>query len=238
MANQSNSKFHKLTAVYAHADFKQIAAAIDIEVEEIAKHAKLFEEAARWYRLDSASPDRTAPSTLCRKLDQIATSARRLLKNLGVNHLDEAVDGPGDHQILDAMILLGDSDATPIMEATQRIARLIEITEAVAAAAELSRRAGKAAAEIAEVGKLTVEEGNCGDAAINNWVALMMSAYRDITGKEPATSVGGPPSSVDGPDRPDEGKAVGPLIRFLTAAGKPLQIKFSGTPGAAECAQC
>jgi hypothetical protein len=215
-------------AIYAHDKFKQIAAAIDMEVEEIAKHAKLFEEAARWYRLDSASPDRTAPSILRRKLDKIAKSARRLLESLDVVNLDAAVDGPGDPQILDAMILLGDSDATPVMEATQRIARLVEITEAVAAAAELSRRAEQAAAEVAEVGKLTVAEGNRGDRAINDWLAVMMSAYRDITGKEPATSVGGPPTSVDGPDRPDEGMAGGPLIRFLTAAGRPLQIKFSG----------
>ncbi len=139
-------------AIYAHDNFQQIAAAIGMEVEEIAKHAQLFEEAARWYRLDSASPDRPAPSTLCRKLDQIAKNARRLLKSLSVNDLDEAVDGPGDPQIFDALILLDDRDETPITRATQRIARLVEIVEAVAAAAELSRRAEQAAAEIAKVG--------------------------------------------------------------------------------------
>ena len=41
-----------------------------------------------------------------------------------------------------------------------------------------------------------------------------------ITGKEPATSVGSP-------DRPNEGIAAGPLIRFLEAGGKPLKIAFS-----------
>jgi hypothetical protein len=40
-------------------------------------------------------------------------------------------------------------------------------------------------------------------------IADMMSIYRVITGKEPATSVGAP------------------LIRFLEAAGKPLKIAFS-----------
>ncbi len=90
--------------------------------------------------------------------------------------------------------------------------------EAAAAAAELKRRAEKAAAEVAEVGKLTVAEGNRGDRAINDWAAA--SVYRDITGKEPTTSVGGP-------NRPDEGIAGGPLIRFLTAAGGPLQLEFS-----------
>ncbi|MGO9432386.1 hypothetical protein [Rhodoblastus sp.] len=92
------------------------------------------------------------------------------------------------------------------------------LMEAAAAAAELKRRAEKAAAEVAEVGKLTVAEGNRGDRAINDWAAA--SVYRDITGKEPTTSVGGP-------NRPDEGIAGGPLIRFLTAAGGPLQLEFS-----------
>jgi hypothetical protein len=115
---------------------------------------------------------------LRRKLDKIAKSARRLLESLDVVNLDAAVDGPGDPQILDAMILLGDGDATPVMEATQRIARLVEITEAVAAAAELSRRAEQAAAEVAEVGKLTVAEGNRGDRAINDWLAFASSQRR------------------------------------------------------------
>ena len=48
----------------------------------------------------------------------------------------------------------------------------------------------------------------------------MMGIYRTITGKEPATSVGAP-------DRANEGIAAGPLIRFLQAAGKPLNIEYS-----------
>ncbi len=81
----------------------------------MAKHARLFEAAALWHRLDCNAPDRTAPSILCRKLDQIAKNARRLLKSLGVVDIDEAADGPGDPEILDAMILLGERDATPVM---------------------------------------------------------------------------------------------------------------------------
>ncbi|MGO9432387.1 hypothetical protein [Rhodoblastus sp.] len=107
-------------AIYAHDNFEQIAAAINIEVDEIEEHAKLFEAAALWHRLGCASPDRPAPSILRRKLDRIAKNARRLLESLGVVDLDEAVNGPGDPQILDALILVGESDATPVMEATQR----------------------------------------------------------------------------------------------------------------------
>ncbi len=208
-------------AMYAHDNFEQVAAAIGREVEEIAKHAKLFEAAARWHRLDCNAPDRTAQSILCRKLDQIARNGHRILTNLGVVDVDEAADGPGDPEILDAMILLDEPDATPLMKATQRIGRLVEIMEAAAAAAELSRRASKAAAEAAEIGKLTVEEGNRGEMAVNDWIAAMMSVYRTITGKEPETSVGGP-------NQPDEGIGRGPLIRFLAAAGAPLGLEFSG----------
>jgi hypothetical protein len=190
---------------------------VGVQVEEVKKQAKLFEQAARWYRLDLARLDRTAPSELRRKLDQIAKSGRRLLKNLGVLDLNEAVDGPGDPEIFDALTLLGEGDS-PIVERTRRIARLVEIVEAVAAAAELGRRAEQAAAEADKIGKMLVEEGNSGDMAINDWIAAMMSVYRIITGKEPATSVAGP-------DRPNQGIAGGPLIRFLAAASRPLKLE-------------
>jgi len=50
----------------------------------------------------------------------------------------------------------------------------------------------------------------------------MMSIYRVITGKEPATSVGAP-------KRPNEGIAAGPLIRFLEAA---CRVQIPGQPDA------
>ena len=96
----------------------------------------------------------------------------------------------------------------------------MEIIDGTLAAAELHRRAKKAATEVARVGKLTVQEGNRGDDAVNDWIAAMMSLYRTITGREPATSVGAP-------EQPNESIAAGPLIRFLEAAGKPLNIRFS-----------
>jgi len=66
--------------------------------------------------------------------------------------------------------------------------RLAEIIDSALAAAELHRRAKQAANEVARVGKLTVQGGNPGDDAVNNWVATIMSLYRKITGKEPRTS--------------------------------------------------
>ena len=210
---------HAMTP-YARANFDQIAAAIGMEVRHIAKYENLFEAAALWYRLNRRRPTRVAPSNLHRKLDRVANSARRLLKNLGVNDPDEAADGPSDRDILNALVLIGEPNEDPVIEATRRIGRLVEIIDGIAAAAEFDRRAKKAATEIAEVGKLTVQPGHCGDDAVNDWTAAMMSLYRVITGKKPATSVGPP-------GKPNEGIASGPLIRFLAAAGEPLNIEFS-----------
>jgi hypothetical protein len=58
---------------------------------------------------------------------------------------------------------------------------------------------------------LTVRQGNPGDDAVNDWIADMMSIYRMITGKEPATSVGSP-------DRPNEG--IRPEIPLHTNASE------------------
>jgi hypothetical protein len=206
---------------YKQSDLEPIATAIGMDVAQIAKHQNMFEAAAVWYRLNKRRPNRTVPSSLRRKLEQISKSARRLLKNLGINHPEEATDGPGDREILNALVLLSERTEDAIIEATQRIGRLIEIVDGVAAVAELDRRANTAANEVAELGRLTVPKGNPGDAAINDWIAAMMSVYRKITGNEPRMSVGAH-------DGPNEGIAGGPLIRFLEAAGKPLQIEFSG----------
>ena len=205
---------------YTHTNFEQIATAIGIGIKPVANLEAQFEAAALWFRLDKRRPKRTAPSKQREKLTQVAKSARRMLKSLGINDPDEAADGPGDAEIFKALILAGESDENPIVEATRRIGRLAEIVEGIAAAAELERRAQKAATEVAEIGKLTVQEGNPGDDAVNGWIAAMLGIYRTITGKEPATSVGAP-------GRPNKGKAAGPLIRFLQAAGKPLNIEFS-----------
>jgi hypothetical protein len=191
-----------------------------VEVTQIAKHENLFEAAALWYRVDRRRPSRIAPSKSREKLERVTKNARRLLESLGVNDPDEAPDGPGDTEILRALVLAGEPNEDPVIEATRRMGRLVEIIDGTVAAAELHRRAKKAATEVVRVGKLTVREGNPGDDAVNDWIAAMMSLYRRITGKEPATSVGAP-------QRPNEGIAGGPLIRFLEAAGTPLNIEFS-----------
>jgi hypothetical protein len=207
-------------SIYTNANFEQIATAIGTAVKAVADLEAQFEAAALWFWLDKRRPRRMAPSKQLEKLTQVAKSARRLLTSLGINEPDLAVDGPGDPEICKALVLTGEPNENAVLEGTRRIGRLVEIVEGVAAAADFERRAREASIELAAVGKLTVREGNFGNDAVNDWIAAMLGIYRTLTGKEPATS-------VVAPMRPNEGKAAGPLIRFLQAAGKPLNIEFS-----------
>jgi len=214
-------------ATYKQSNFDQIATAIDGNVGQIAKQANLFEEAARWYRLTKRRPARRrparrrpvriVPSKMRDKLDEVAKNARRLLKSLGVNNPADAADGPGSRELIAALVLLGERNEDPVIDAVGRIGRLTEIIDGLAAAAALEVRAKRAAIEVKKVGKLTVRKGNRGDDAINDWIAAMMDLYCKITGRKPATSVGGD-------NRRNEGVAQGPFIRFLQAAGKPLNM--------------
>jgi hypothetical protein len=208
------------STTYTTTNFEQIATAIGTTVRPVADLEGQFEAAALWFRLDRKRPQRPAPSKQHVKLSQVAKSTRRLLKSLGISDPENATDGPGDREIFRALVLSGDPNEDAVLETTRRIGRFIEILQGIAATSELERRAGQAAAELAAVSKLTVREGNPGDDAVNDWIAAMLDLYRTLTGKEPATSVGAPL-------RANEGKAAGPLIRFLRAAGQPVNIEFS-----------
>jgi hypothetical protein len=205
--------------MYKQSNFEQIATAIGMHVEQIAKHEKLFEDAARWYRLARRRPTRIAPSKMQDKLNEVSKRAHRLLKSLSVKRPADAADGPGSRELLAALVLLGERNEDPVIDAVGRIGRLTELIDGLAAAAALEVRATRAAIEVMKVGKLTVRKGNPGDDAINDWIAAMMHLYRSLTCREPATSVGAP-------GRRNPGIAQGPFIRFLQAAGKPLNINL------------
>ena len=81
-------------STYTHSDFERIATAIGIAAKRVANLGTQFEAAALWFRLDKRRPRRTAPSKRREKLNQVAKSARRLLKGLDINDPDEAADGP------------------------------------------------------------------------------------------------------------------------------------------------
>jgi hypothetical protein len=104
-------------SIYMHSDFERIATAIGTAVEPVVNLKAQFEAAFLWFRLDKRRPRRPAPSKQREKLTQVAKSARRLLKSLGINDPDEAADGPGDRQIFEALVLIGERDASPVLEA-------------------------------------------------------------------------------------------------------------------------
>lgn len=211
-------------ARYSNEDFALIAAAIDEDVAKVLQHRRFFEGAARWYGLDCGLPcpraRRTPPSNLQIKLQLVSKAARRLLKHVGVGETTDAYDGPGNVELLETLAWAEDYDQDAIIAATRRIGRLLEILEAVEAASAI-KDCGKAVAEeVQAMGALTTRPGHQGDEPVDNWIAAMMVVYREITGSEAATSVGGA-------DQPNEGIASGPFIRFLAAAGKPLGIQYS-----------
>jgi hypothetical protein len=159
-------KFRSTT--YTKANFEQIATAIGTTLKPVADLDAQFEAAALWFRLDKGRPKRPTPSKQHEKLTQVAKSASRLLKSLGIDDPHNAADGPGDHEIFRALVLAGEPDENAVLETTRRIGRLVEILEGIAATGEL------------------------------DWIAAMLGIYRTLTGKEPATSVGAPTRANEG----------------------------------------
>ncbi len=224
MIRQSINTNCSLMPRYSNVEFEAIAAAIDEDVAKVEQYRRLFDGAARWYGLDCGLPcpraRRTPPSKLQIKLQQVSKAARRLLKHLGVDTTADAYDGPGNVELLETLACVEDYDQDALITATRRIGRLIEIFAAVEAASAIEDCAKAAADEVSAMGALTTRPGHQGEEPGNNWIAAVMAVYREITGFEAATSVGGP-------GHPNEGIASGPFIRFLAAAGKPLGIEYS-----------
>ena len=208
-------------ATYSNEDFERIAAAIRVRASCIEQYEKKFEEAAMWYRLGRNAREirRTPPAIMRKRMMQIANAARKLLRHLDVRDQSQAADGPGI-AVLQALASADPGNEDAVVRATARIGRLVEILEARDAVRELERRAEIAGQEVVRIGKLVVPKGHQGDADVNDWIEKMMSIYKQITGKDPRFS-------VLAPGKPDRGKAAGPLIRFLKAAGKPLGIQLS-----------
>lgn len=203
---------------YSTKDFQKIAAAIGVKLGAVNQSGNEFEAAAVWYRSDSRSPRRVPSSKTIAKAKQIAAAAKKLLRHLKISDYRNA-DDPGDWGLIEALASTRDGTQDAIIRATERIGRLAEIFEGIDAAAFLAREATDAAEDARRLSRL-LPSGHLGETAENDWIAAMMSLYEKITGRTARTSVGAP-------SRSDEGKASGPLIRFLTAAGKPLGIRYS-----------
>ena len=220
---------------YSKEDYGRIAKAIDKSPAEVVPYENEFEAAATWYRLNippaeregaSTSEQRRGPtkkpktlSALRKKVKQIDAAARKLLTHLGVYRHGEALDGPRDRDLLIFLASYSGATEEEVIQATARIGCLAELSEAINAAKSFQANAATAAQEATNLSAFS-PEGHRGDAAENDWIADMMSLYERITGRKARTS-------VIAPGRPDEGKASGPLIRFLGAAGAPLRIEHS-----------
>src|SRR5690606_26265919 len=119
----------RLTANYVQSDFENIAAAVGSSVGAVKPYAREFEAAASAYRLAGSPFQRRSPSQLKSKLQQIERSAQRLLSHLGVSHPSDALDGPGDLEILHVLTYAEGGDEDGVIDATRRIGRLAEIIQ-------------------------------------------------------------------------------------------------------------
>jgi hypothetical protein len=220
-------------ATYTQEDYAQIAAAVGKDVADVMAHQKGFENAALMFRLDRGSPLElvrsrgSTPTQMRRKMERVEKSARCFLKDLGVRRderglvrIEEAYDGPGDIEILKVLSWAVEHDEDPVITATRRLGRLAEILEAIEAASDLEQWARRGADEVIGFGRLTVPKEHQGEVSFNNWIAAMLPIYKQITGRDPRTSVGAPGSSL-------QRKATGPVVRFLAATEKPLGLEHS-----------
>jgi hypothetical protein len=206
-------------AAYSQSDLERIAAALGVSTSAVEAFAKEFEAAALWFLAMRRPFEGKNPGQLRKKLEQVAKDARRLLKQLGIEDPNDAMDGPGDRDVFDALGLWTNTDDDDVAEATGRLGRLVTLLEAIDAAKLIDNLARQAADETSNQGRLIVPPGNSGDRKTNAWIADMMVIYTKITGKDPRTSVGAPGSK-------NAGIATGPLVRFLQVAGEPLGISL------------
>jgi hypothetical protein len=204
---------------YMDDDFERVAEAIGKTTEEVSRYRERFEEAALWYRLDMRSPKRMAPSAARDKLKRMAAAGRKLLYHLGIRSPRDAPDGPGNFTIFDALSSVEGQSEEKITRATAKLGRLVEILESKKAIEELERTAELAAKDVTALGDLIVPKEHRGDEATNDWLKSMLEIYKELTGKEPGTSV-----NPTGPNRGDVG---GPFIRFVQAAGYPIGMECS-----------
>jgi len=213
----------RMDQIYSAEILAKIGDAVGHKPTKIVKYRRRFDGAMLWFRsmsgTDADLAELMPPFKVRQKLKQIAKAARRLLHHLGIENPDDAVDGPGDHEIHHHLQIAGNQSAIEVIDLTERLGTMAAVIEGFEAAIELERRANKAASDVDHVGAIMGPGEHKGDVAVNQWIAIMLDLYRDITGKAPATSVGASGSA-------NEGIATGPLIRFLEAAGGPLGLSF------------
>lgn len=210
---------------YSAEDFERIAKAVGVTVNKVTEESAAFETAARDYRLNNNTSKRVPPSVWSPKLRSIRKNAERLLASLDIYDPAEAADGPPPELLAVLASHNEDNEEPVILRATDRVGNLVETLNALEEAAEAARTLEQyselAIESVKTVHKPLTTPGNKGDVAVNKWIDAAATIYTRITGRPVGTSVGSPESKA-------AGKPRGPLIRFLTAAGAPLGIEYTG----------
>ena len=190
-----------------------------MSVDAVVQRVDRFEAAATWYRLDQRDSRPPSPSKIESKLDSVIRNSRRLLRGLGIDDVDAVMDGPTDPAFI-AALEYSDQSADGIAGPAERLSRMIAVLEGIQAAADIEKAATGAYPSAPAFARKITHRGHRGDDPLNNWIEAMLVLYEEITGRKPGTSVH--PSGT-----PNRGKATGPLIRFLEAAGAPLGLSRS-----------
>ena len=152
-----------------------------------------------------------------RKFDR---TAAKLIRLLGVTE-ETAEDGLPDSELEDALVNAGDKDEYAIGQLAEAVTCYRkDLPAALAAAEKIDRSAALGRTGIESLRDSTVTRGFHGRGDLNGWIDDMLGLYGKITGRKVATSVKMPIGS-------DAGKAHGPLVRFLSAAGKPMGLQLS-----------
>jgi hypothetical protein len=134
--------------------------------------------------------------------------------------IDDLENGRGDDIIINALMMDRTTDE-PLLVAHMR--SLVEGSKpeaAISAAAWIVAHAKIALERHRRVHRILTIPGNSGDSALEAWISDMLTIWEKFLGREIATSVASP-----GDKR--EGKAGGPLIRFLRDFGDILGIELS-----------
>jgi len=162
--------------------------------------------------LDSRGPERVPPSTVKRQAKAIAAAAKRLLRHLEIYDHRRGAEGPTDLPLLEALAFADDGVEENVIQASERVSRLVAIFEGVDAAQELERRARVAGNDATQRARLTTLRGRRGNPPVRAWIAEIKPIYKKLTGKNPRISVDA------------RGRSTGPFWRFLKAASQPLNI--------------
>lgn len=185
--------------IYSDTDLDAIAQAVGVTAEKVEAKRQALENAAGWFRTDSRAPRRTPPSTVRRKIADLRKALDRAAVLLGDPDVRDAVGYESERQN-------GNLDA-----AANAAADLAAWAKTATPATEYEDENGKA--------KSIVPRGHVGDAAINDWLAALLSIYKHVAERAAKVSVGSM--------RKAGGRDYGPLVRFIQACAAPLSIEMT-----------